>query len=194
MQSKYNSRHHVTVYSTFQLYLRETTQRLRILGGIAREVGFKLGVKQVRGAYLETERRRAEARNVQSPVHDTLQATHDSYNGALVENMQAVRAGCVSLIVASHNKESVGLAAQLATEMRAPKTDVFCVQLYGIGDSLTHAAARDGTLQVYKLIPYGPLDEVLPYLGRRLEENRGMLSGAVHELREMKSELRRRLW
>ena len=46
---------------------------------------------------------------------------------------------------------------------------------------------------VYKSVPYGPLDEVLPYLSRRAAENRVVLSGARKELQLLSAELKRRV-
>ena len=40
---------------------------------------------------------------------------------------------------------------------------------------------------------YGSIDEVIPYLIRRANENRGMLAGAVRERSIVLSEIKRRL-
>ena len=53
-------------------------------------------------------------------------------------------------------------------------------------------SANDG-FTVYKSVPYGPLDEVLPYLSRRVAENRSVLAGARKERDLLASELSRRL-
>ena len=46
---------------------------------------------------------------------------------------------------------------------------------------------------MYKSVPNGPLDEVLPYLSRRAAENRVVLSGARKELQLLSAELKRRV-
>src|SRR2546421_181380 len=48
-------------------------------------------------------------------------------------------------------------------------------------------------LSVVKYIPYGNLNEVLPYLVRRAEENRGMLGGSILEREALFDEIKRRI-
>ena len=43
-------------------------------------------------------------------------------------------------------------------------------------------------------MPYGPVDEAIPYLLRRANENKGMLKGAVRERMLLGKELKRRLF
>lgn len=58
-------------------------------------------------------------------------------------------------------------------------------QLYGMADSLSFGLSNAG-FQVSKYMPFGPVDVVMPYLLRRAEENRGMLSSSNLDRRLMR--------
>ena len=79
LQSKFN-RQTAVVYNTYQCYLKDSHQRLTADMQRARDSGFLLAAKVVRGAYMHLERDRAAQMGYPSPFHDTLQDTHDNYN------------------------------------------------------------------------------------------------------------------
>ena len=68
-------------------------------------------------------------------------------------------------------------------------TVVLCVYVHLTGWSFV---GRRG-YQAYKYMPYGPVEEVLAYLSRRANENRGLLRGAQRERSLVQTELLHRL-
>jgi proline dehydrogenase len=74
--------------------------------------GYNLGIKLIRGAYMNEERHLAQEGGYESPVHDTIEDTHACYNANLehiIENMKATDA----LFIGSHNNESIEKAVHL---------------------------------------------------------------------------------
>jgi proline dehydrogenase len=99
----------------------------------------------------------------------------------------------VSFMVASHNEASnLHLAhrvKQLNLDFKHPHIE--CAQLYGMGDHITFNMAEAG-FNASKYIPYGPVDEVIPYLIRRAKENMSVEGQMSRELQLLQQELRRR--
>ena len=117
-------------------------------------------------------------------MHDSIEATHHSYNelGAryLLDRIAAGKR--VGLLVASHNEDSAEAAVQL---MRAKNIDpkdgrVHFAQLQGMCDHVSYALHELG-VNACKLFPYGPVHEVMPYLVRRMQENQGFMGATARE-------------
>ncbi|MEL6276660.1 MAG: proline dehydrogenase family protein, partial [Bacteroidota bacterium] len=152
---------------------------------------YKLGAKLVRGAYMDKERARALEMGYPSPIHRTMDATHDDFNAAVrycVENCEDL-----SSCNASHNRESVLLQAALMKEHGVAKNhpNLFFCQLYGMSDNLTFNLAEAG-YNVAKYVVYGPVKEVAPYLIRRARENTSVTGDVSRELDMIQRELKRR--
>ena len=62
----------------------------------------------------------------------------------------------------------------------------------GMADGLSLGLRNEG-YQVSKYLPFGPVDQVIPYLLRRAEENRGLLSASTLDRELIRQELRRRV-
>lgn len=181
----------VIVYNTIQLYRHDRLHFLKLSHRIAQEQHFMLGVKLVRGAYMEKERERAYAKGYQSPVQPDKAATDKDYDRAVaycIENIDTI-----SLIVASHNEESNLLAAKLLDEKGIPHNHhhIHFSQLYGMSDNITFNLAKEG-FNVSKYLPFGPIRDVIPYLMRRAQENSSVSGQTGRELSLIKKELIRR--
>lgn len=181
----------VVVYNTIQLYRHDRLHFLKLSHQIARQQGFKLGVKLVRGAYMEKERARAKEQGYPSPIQPDKAASDRDYNAAVtfcLENLQDT-----SVIVASHNEESNLLAARLMHEKGLPHNhpNVHFSQLYGMSDNITFNLAKEG-FSVSKYLPFGPIRDVIPYLMRRAQENSSVSGQTGRELLLIKKELERR--
>lgn len=190
MMEKYN-KERITVYNTFQMYRHDRLAFLKKSFERAKERGYILGAKLVRGAYMEKERERAEEMGYPSPIQPNKEATDRDYDAAVVfcvENYDRI-ASCV----ASHNQKSNLLQVELMEQKGIAKDHPhlsFC-QLYGMSDTITFNLAKAG-YQVAKYVPYGPVRDVVPYLIRRARENSAASGEVSRELSVITSEIERR--
>lgn len=184
------------IWNTYQCYLKES--RSLLLGDLrlAQEEGFCFGVKLVRGAYMDKERKLAKEEGREDPVHQSWEDTNDSYNGSLSAMLEVIsqKPERCRMIVASHNEESVRRAAKWMEELGINKGggSVCFGQLLGMCDHVSLTLAKEG-YAVYKSVPYGSIDDTLPYLLRRAQENRTVLQGIRKERDLLRKELYRRL-
>jgi len=179
------------VFQTLQMYRVDRLAYLQRLLRKARNENYKLGIKLVRGAYMEKERALAKKMNRNSPIYPTKVDTDNAYNKALevcVENIDIV-----SIFNGTHKQESCQFLAELMERKQLDKRNknIYFVQLYGMSDDLSFGLAKMG-YRVAKYVPYGPVKHVMPYLMRRAEENSSVSEQASRELSILKNELKRR--
>ena len=181
----------VIVYNTIQLYRHDRLHFLKLSHQIAQQQGFMLGLKLVRGAYMEKERTRAHDRGYPSPIQPDKASTDRDYNAAVTYCINHLQE--ISVIVASHNEESNLLAANLLNERALPHnhSHIHFSQLYGMSDSITFNLAKEG-FNVSKYLPFGPIRDVIPYLMRRAQENSSVSGQTGRELSLINKELKRR--
>ncbi len=186
-----NNKKEVSVYNTIQLYRHDRLKFLKDCYEAAEQRGFILGAKLVRGAYMEKERLRAEEKGYPSPIQPTKEATDRDYDDAIRFCMQ--RLDKIALIVASHNEDSNKLAAKLLAEKSVSNNylRVHFSQLYGMSDNITFNLAKHG-YNVSKYLPFGPIEDVIPYLMRRAQENSSVEGQTSRELGLIEKEIKRR--
>lgn len=190
MMRKYNSDSTI-VFNTFQMYRADMLTNMRNAHHEATMHNYNLGVKMVRGAYMEKERERAEKMNYPDPIQPTKQATDEAFNKGLtfcMDNKQRI-----SLMCGSHNDYSNQYLTILMEKhgMKNNDSRVWFAQLFGMSDPISFNLAKGG-YNVAKYVPYGPVEAVIPYLLRRAEENTSVAGQSSRELMLIRKELKRR--
>ena len=190
MMEKYNKEKAI-VWNTIQLYRTGRLEYMNAHIQRAKEKGYFIGYKIVRGAYMEKERERAAEINYPDPIQPTKDATDKNYNDAvdfLLENLDRV-----SFFVGTHNEKSTELVMDKMQERNIAQDDnrIYFGQLYGMSDNITYYLA-DKNYNVGKYLPYGPVKDVVPYLTRRAQENTSVKGQTGRELGLIQKELDRR--
>lgn len=190
MMERYNTKR-ALIYNTVQLYRHDRLAFLKRSTEEARSKGYLLGVKLVRGAYMEKERERAAEKGYRDPIQPDKAACDRDYDEALrwcVEHVDRV-----SFVAGTHNEQSSLLLARLMEERGIAHDDtrVWFSQLLGMSDNISYNLAASG-YRVAKYVPYGPVKEVLPYLIRRAAENTSVKGQTGRELGLILAERKRR--
>lgn len=190
LMRKYN-REKTVVFNTLQMYRWDRLEYLKALHQKAKDEGFKIGMKVVRGAYLEKENERAEEKGYPSPICKTKQATDENFDAAIAYMIQHL--DVISLFAGTHNEESSYKLIALMAERGIANADprVWFGQLYGMSDHISFNLADRG-YHVAKYLPFGPVKDVMPYLIRRAEENTSVAGQTTRELSLLKKERKRR--
>jgi proline dehydrogenase len=190
MMERHN-KHHALIYNTVQLYRHDRLAFLKHSTEEARSKGYHLGVKLVRGAYMEKERERAGEKGYPDPIQPDKASSDRDYDAALrwcVDHIDRV-----SIVAGTHNEQSSLLLARLMDERGIPHNDprICFSQLLGMSDNISYNLAQAG-YRVAKYVPYGPVREVMPYLIRRANENTSARGQSGRELSLILQERRRR--
>merc|ERR1711962_1843321 len=201
MMRTYNKERAI-VFNTYQCYLKKAHKTIVLDLEQAKRQNFYFGAKLVRGAYMEQERARAELLGYKDPINSDYEATTAMYHKVLDECLTRIHAlkeagedpQRIGIMVASHNENTVKYGVQRMAELNLdPQERVLCfAQLLGMCDQITFPLGQAG-YSVYKYVPYGPVNEVLPYLSRRANENGGLLDKVEKEKDLLKKELAARI-
>lgn len=179
------------VQNTYQMYRHDSIERIKQHHRMALEGGFKLGLKIVRGAYMEKERNRAAEHGYPSPIQPDKPATDRDFNSIIHYFMEHL--DTIDFMVATHNEDSSLLLARLIDEYNLPRNHrgIYFSQLYGMSDHITYNLAEAG-YNVAKYVPYGGIKTMMPYLFRRAEENSSVKGQTSRELKMIQTEVKRR--
>jgi proline dehydrogenase len=150
-----------------------------------------MGIKFVRGAYMEKERERAELMGYKSPIQPDKESTDRDYNAGLKFTIDHIDR--ISVFNGTHNEYSSNYLVGLMKEKGISKNDnrIYFSQLYGMSDHISFNLAKQG-YNVAKYLPYGPVKFVMPYLIRRAEENTSIAGQTSRELLLILKEIKRR--
>lgn len=179
------------VYNTLQFYRHDRIAYMENRIESAKEKGYFIGYKLVRGAYMEKERLRAFKRGYPSPIQRSKAETDHDFNKGIQICIDSIH--MVKICNGTHNEQSSRLLTELMKEKDIEANDkrIYFAQLLGMSDHISYNLAHAG-YNVAKYVPYGPLQEVLPYLSRRAEENSSVKGQAGRELNLIDAELKRR--
>ncbi|OJJ06548.1 hypothetical protein ASPVEDRAFT_56150 [Aspergillus versicolor CBS 583.65] len=209
IMKKHNKSGPPLVYNTIQSYLKGSKSNLDRHLTLASEGGFSVGVKLVRGAYIEHEMR--------SLIHDTKEATDQSYD-LLANAMICCRMPegskldfpNAALFLATHNAASAAKAIighQKRLLANKPVIPLECGQIQGMADELScelvqnyeraleqSTEANVPVPKAFKCMVWGSVAECMQYLHRRSIENKGAVERTQHMVTALKEELRRRIF
>jgi proline dehydrogenase len=190
MMQKYNKAKPI-VFNTLQMYRWDRLDYLKKLQEQAEKEGFYIGMKLVRGAYMEKENERAMELGYPTPICASKEATDENYNAAL--NYMVNSIDSMSVFAGTHNELSTYFLMNLMQEKGLNKNDsrIWFGQLFGMSDNISFNLAANG-YNVAKYLPFGPVKDVMPYLIRRAEENTSVAGQTSRELSMIKAERNRR--
>jgi RHH-type proline utilization regulon transcriptional repressor/proline dehydrogenase/delta 1-pyrroline-5-carboxylate dehydrogenase len=161
-----------------QAYQKRGPQVIEAVAGIARSTGRRLMVRLVKGAYWDSEIKRAQVAGLPGyPVYTTKAATDLSYLACARTLLGAAPALYAQF--ATHNAHTLAAVRLMASQAGlSPEFQ----RLHGMGEAL-YAGAREryGEFPLRVYAPVGSHEDLLPYLVRRLLEN-GANTSFVHAL------------
>ena len=173
------------------MYRWDRLDYLKDLHNRAKNEGFKVGMKLVRGAYMEKERERAEEKGYKDPICIDKEATDKMFNDVLTYMFKNI--DDMAVFAGTHNEDSSYLLMDLLAKSGIDKDDprIWFGQLYGMSDHISYNLSKQ-EYNVAKYLPYGPVRDVMPYLIRRAEENTSVAGQTNRELELLKAERKRR--
>lgn len=190
MMAKYNKKKAI-VFNTLQTYRWDRLPYLKKLHEQAQESGFKIGMKVVRGAYMEKENERALEKGYPTPICASKLDTDTNFDATIA--YMVAHLDDIAIFSGTHNELSCLKLLELMEQNGIAKNNasVWFGQLYGMSDHISFNLAARG-YNVAKYLPFGPVRDVMPYLMRRAEENTSVAGQTTRELSLLDKERKRR--
>ena len=190
MMRLYNKKRAI-VFATLQMYRHDRMPYLERIYKDACEKDYIAGVKFVRGAYMEEERARAAAMGYPDPICKDKPTTDANYDAGVAYAMDHL--DHFEIFMGTHNEDSNYKLAKLIDEKGIAHNDprIHFAQLLGMSDNISFNLAHEG-YNVTKYVPYACVNDVIPYLVRRAEENTSVAGQTGRELRMLSAEMARR--
>lgn len=179
------------IFNTIQCYRWDRLKYVKDIHERAQKDDFKLGFKIVRGAYMEKENARAKRKNYQTPICEDKEASDVNFNAVMcycIDNVEDI-----SMFIGTHNEVSTYMALQLMNQKEIKLDDdrIWFGQLYGMSDHISYNLGTECSNAI-KLVPFGPIKDVVPYLFRRAQENSSVQGQSSRELSLLLEERDRR--
>lgn len=159
----------INVYKTYQMYRVDSFETFK--QDLIMERDYLLGIKLVRGAYYNEDYK-------YNILYDDIEDTHKNYNKAIqcfTDNSNTLD----KLMIATHNKDSIKYAEMLINKHNLNKQQFEFAQLLGLADNLTQSLVNK-EFKVFKYLPFGEFHDSIPYLLRRLNENKLILTNLFY--------------
>ncbi|MEY4647241.1 MAG: hypothetical protein RIQ98_1077 [Bacteroidota bacterium] len=190
MMERFNKEQAI-IYNTFQMYRVDMLDNLSLAIQTAKDKNYFLGVKLVRGAYLEKERQRAHDDEYSEPLHKDKEHTDHDFNAGTLACLANINQ--VHFCIGTHNEQSCQLLIEEMSKQNMAKNhpNIYFAQLLGMSDNISYNLAAAG-YNVAKYVPYGPVESVMPYLFRRAEENSSIAGQTSREFTLLLNEVKRR--
>lgn len=191
MMKEYN-KDKAIILTTLQMYRTDRINYLNFLIRMAQEGKIFIGIKLVRGAYLEKENARALELGYVSPIQNSKENTDKDFDKAITICLENIN--LVTLCAGTHNEASTIYLLNEMQRLGIKNNDskVYFSQLYGMSDHITYNLA-EANYNVTKYLPYGPIRSVIPYLIRRAQENTAIAGQMGRELKLISEEKIRRV-
>jgi RHH-type proline utilization regulon transcriptional repressor/proline dehydrogenase/delta 1-pyrroline-5-carboxylate dehydrogenase len=158
-----------------QAYQKRALAVIEWLIALAAETGLRIPVRLVKGAYWDTEIKRAQVQGLENyPVFTRKAHTDVSYLACAKRMLDGAGkdAGLFPMF-ATHNAQTAAAIAERAAQMGLARDSFEFQRLHGMGEALYEEIAPADKLGIACRVyaPVGSHQDLLPYLVRRLLEN-----------------------